>query len=94
MTADPFAAAADLVSRSAAAYASSIPEHPADDGFFGPGSVAWRVSADLSSPVAGLRALQMQALHPLAMAGRGPAQSTGARIQSAGWPPPPPTWPP
>jgi uncharacterized protein (DUF2236 family) len=69
VTADPFAAAADLVSRSAAAYASSIPEHPADEGFFGPGSVAWRVSADLSSPVAGLRALHMQALHPLAMAG-------------------------
>jgi uncharacterized protein (DUF2236 family) len=31
--------------------------------------VAWRVSADLSSPVAGLRALHLQALHPLAMAG-------------------------
>jgi uncharacterized protein (DUF2236 family) len=69
VTADPYAAAAGLVSRSAAAYASSIPKHPADEGFFGPGSVAWRVSADLSSPVAGLRALHMQALHPLAMAG-------------------------
>jgi uncharacterized protein (DUF2236 family) len=69
VTADSYAAAADLVSRSAAAYASSIPEHPADEGFFGPGSVAWRVSADLSSPVAGLRALHLQALHPLAMAG-------------------------
>ena len=70
VTADPFAGAADLVARSAAAaYASSIPERPADEGFFGPGSVAWRVSADLSSPVAGLRALLMQALHPLAMAG-------------------------
>jgi uncharacterized protein (DUF2236 family) len=69
VTADPYAAAAGLVSRSAAAYASSIPEHPADEGFFGPGSVAWRVSAELSSPVAGLRALHMQALHPLAMAG-------------------------
>jgi uncharacterized protein (DUF2236 family) len=69
VTADPYAAAAGLVSRSAAAYASSIPEHPADEGFFGPGSVAWRVSADLSSPVAGLRALHLQALHPLAMAG-------------------------
>jgi uncharacterized protein (DUF2236 family) len=69
VTADPFAAAADLVSRSAAAYAASIPEHPVDEGFFGPGSVAWRVSSDLSSPVAGLRALHLQALHPLAMAG-------------------------
>jgi uncharacterized protein (DUF2236 family) len=69
VTADPYAAAAGLVSRSAAAYASSIPEHPADEGFFGPGSVAWRVSSDLSSLVAGLRALHLQALHPLAMAG-------------------------
>ncbi len=69
MTADPFAAAAGLVSRSAAAFAASIPERPADEGFFGPASVAWRVSGDLSSPVAGLRALHMQALHPLAMAG-------------------------
>jgi uncharacterized protein (DUF2236 family) len=69
VTADPYATAADLVARSAAAYASSIPENPADEGFFGPGSVTWRVSTDLSSPVAGLRALLMQALHPLAMAG-------------------------
>ena len=66
---DPYATAAGLVSRSAAAYAASIPDHPADEGFFGPGSVAWRVSTDLSSPVAGLRALLLQALHPLAMAG-------------------------
>jgi uncharacterized protein (DUF2236 family) len=46
-----------------------VPEHPADDGFFGPGSVTWRLSTDLSSPIAGLRALTVQALHPLAMAG-------------------------
>jgi uncharacterized protein (DUF2236 family) len=69
MTADPYAAAADLVSRSAVAYAASVPEHPADEGFFGPASVAWQVSTDLSSPVAGLRSLLVQALHPLAMAG-------------------------
>jgi uncharacterized protein (DUF2236 family) len=31
--------------------------------------VAWRISGDLSAPVAGLRALLIQALHPLAMAG-------------------------
>ena len=31
VTGDPYAAAAGLVSRSAAAYASSIPENPADD---------------------------------------------------------------
>jgi uncharacterized protein (DUF2236 family) len=69
VTTDPFASAADLVGRSAAAYVSSVPDRPADDGFFGPGSVAWRVSTDLASPVAGLRSLLMQALHPLAMAG-------------------------
>ena len=31
--------------------------------------MTWRVTADLSAPVAGLRSLLMQALHPLAMAG-------------------------
>ena len=36
MTAEPYAAvAADLVARSAAAYASAVPTQPADDGFFG-----------------------------------------------------------
>jgi uncharacterized protein (DUF2236 family) len=69
VTTDSYAAATDLVARSAAAYVSGIPERPADDGFFGPASVTWRVSTDLSSPVAGLRALMVQALHPLAMAG-------------------------
>ena len=48
---------------------SGVPEDAADDGFFGPASVTWRMSADLASPVAGLRSLLMQALHPLAMAG-------------------------
>ena len=61
--------AADLVERSAAAFIAAVPERPADDGYFGPGSVTWRVAGDLSAPVAGLRALLMQALHPLAMAG-------------------------
>ena len=58
-----------LIERSAAAFASGMPERPGDDSFFGPASVIWRVSADLASPVAGLRSLLMQALHPLAMAG-------------------------
>jgi len=66
---DVYADAAGLVERSAAAYAAGVPERPADDGYFGPGSVTWRGSADLSGPVAGLRALLIQALHPLAMAG-------------------------
>jgi uncharacterized protein (DUF2236 family) len=61
--------ATGLVERSAAAYVAAVPDHPQDDGFFGPASVTWRVSADLSAPVAGLRSLLMQALHPLAMAG-------------------------
>jgi uncharacterized protein (DUF2236 family) len=69
VTADSYAAAAGLVERSAAAYVSGVPENPADDGLFGPTSVTWRLSADLARPVAGLRALMMQALHPLAMAG-------------------------
>ena len=69
MTADVYATAAGLVQRSAAAYVSGVPEDVADDGFFGPASVTWRVSGDLASPVAGLRSLLMQALHPLAMAG-------------------------
>jgi uncharacterized protein (DUF2236 family) len=66
---DVYADAAGLVQRSATAYAEGVPEHPADDGFFGPGSVTWRSTGDLSSPVGGLRALLLQALHPLAMAG-------------------------
>lgn len=66
---DGYADAAGLVQRSAAAFADGVPECPADDGFFGPSSVTWRASGDLSAPVGGLRALLMQALHPLAMAG-------------------------
>ena len=63
---------------------------PEDDGFFGPASVTWRVSADLSAPVAGLRSLLLQALHPLAMAGS-TSTATGGRIRSAGSRPPRPT---
>ena len=69
MIAGPPADAARLVARAAAAYVSGVPLASADDGLFGPGSVTWRVSADLGSPIAGLRSLLMQALHPLAMAG-------------------------
>jgi len=58
-----------LFQRAAAAFAASVPVEPADDGLFGPGSVTWRVHADLSAPVSGLRSLLLQALHPLAMAG-------------------------
>jgi uncharacterized protein (DUF2236 family) len=38
-------------------------------GFFGPESVTWRVHVDPSFSVAGLRALLLQALHPVAMDG-------------------------
>jgi uncharacterized protein (DUF2236 family) len=66
----PYAAdAAGLVERSAAAFIAAVPDQPADDGYFGPASATWRVAGDLSAPVAALRALLMQALHPLAMAG-------------------------
>jgi uncharacterized protein (DUF2236 family) len=39
-----------------------------DLGLFGPGSVTWRIHADPSSLVGGLRALLIQALNPRAMA--------------------------
>src|SRR3954463_5162932 len=38
-------------------------------GFFGPGTVTWRVHSDPSFSVGGLRALLLQALHPVAMDG-------------------------
>jgi uncharacterized protein (DUF2236 family) len=66
---DNYGSAVGLVERYAAALVSGVPERPEDDGFFGPGSVTWRLSADLSAPVAGLRSVLIQALHPLAMAG-------------------------
>ena len=69
MTAESYAAAVDLVARSAAAYVSGVPERPADEGLFGAGSVTWRVNTDLGWPIMSLRALMVQALHPLAMAG-------------------------
>jgi len=69
VTADLYGAATGLIERSAAAYVSGVPEDATDDGFFGPASVTWQVSRDLASPVAALRSLLMQALHPLAMAG-------------------------
>ena len=69
MTADVGAASGGLMERAAAAFAASVPDHPADDGYFGPDSVTWRLNGDLSAPVAGLRSLLVQALHPLAMAG-------------------------
>jgi len=81
-TADLYATATGLIERSAAGYASGVPEDAADDGLFGPASVTWRMSADLASPVAGLRSMLMQALHPLVMAGVD--QHSGWRRDPAG----------
>ena len=54
MTAEAYAAAEGLVERSAAAYVAGVPEYPADDGYFGPASVTWRLAVDMGRPVAGL----------------------------------------
>jgi uncharacterized protein (DUF2236 family) len=48
-----------------------------DPGLFGPESVTWRVHADPFMWVAGVRALYLQALHPLAI--RGVAQNSDFR---------------
>lgn len=49
--------------------AAAAPVEVGDPGWFGPESVTWRVHADASMFVAGIAALALQALHPLAMAG-------------------------
>jgi uncharacterized protein (DUF2236 family) len=38
-------------------------------GFFGPGSVTWRIHSDPAYHLGGMRALMLQALHPVAMDG-------------------------
>jgi uncharacterized protein (DUF2236 family) len=63
------AQAAGMLERGAVGFAASVPVHPADDGFFGPRSVTWRLTGDMITPLMGIRALLLQALHPLAMAG-------------------------
>jgi uncharacterized protein (DUF2236 family) len=42
---------------------------PGDVGLYGPGSASWRVIAEPAAIVGGVRALLVQLLHPLAMAG-------------------------
>lgn len=59
----------DMMAPLAQAYARAVPERPADGGLFGPRSLVWRVHRDRSFPLAGMRSLMVQALHPLAMAG-------------------------
>ncbi len=46
-----------------------MPEPKIDLGLFGPESVSWRVHREPILALAGLRALYLQSLHPLAMAG-------------------------
>jgi uncharacterized protein (DUF2236 family) len=52
-------------------------------GFFGPGSVTWRVHVDPTFSVGGLRALLLQALHPVAMDG---VARFSSGFQSDPWP--------
>jgi uncharacterized protein (DUF2236 family) len=40
-----------------------------DPGYFGPESVTWRIHEDAAMLLGGLRALMLQTMHPLAMAG-------------------------
>jgi uncharacterized protein (DUF2236 family) len=42
---------------------------PTDPGLFGPESVTWRIHGDSAMLLAGFRALLLQAVHPLVMAG-------------------------
>ncbi|HVQ88775.1 MAG TPA: oxygenase MpaB family protein [Actinomycetes bacterium] len=42
---------------------------PGDVGWFGPGSTVWEVNGSLATLVGGIRALLLQACHPLALAG-------------------------
>jgi uncharacterized protein (DUF2236 family) len=52
-------------------------------GFFGPDSVTWRVHVDPTFSVGGLRALLLQALHPVAM--DGVARNSGS-FRTEPWP--------
>ncbi len=63
------------IQRSVRTFVSGSPEPPPprdpelDPGLFGPGSVTWRVHADSSMFVGGLRSLLFQTLHPPTMQG-------------------------
>ncbi|NOX29584.1 MAG: DUF2236 domain-containing protein [Actinobacteria bacterium] len=48
---------------------SDITEPAGDPGLFGPDSIAWRVGQDPAALLGGVRALLLQTVHPLAMAG-------------------------
>lgn len=62
---DPGAAAGCPMGRGAAAGAAL--HDRADDGYFGPESVSWRVFADPSSKLGGVAAILLQSLNPMMM---------------------------
>jgi uncharacterized protein (DUF2236 family) len=73
--ADPVAQVRRELQRRVRLLIAGTPDPPAHDpdrvdpGLFGPGSSVWRVHADPAMFVGGLRALLLQTMHPLAMAG-------------------------
>lgn len=54
---------------SRAAVVTADADDPGAAGFFGPGSATWAIHADSCMLAGGLRALMLQTMHPLAMAG-------------------------
>jgi len=72
---DPIEQVRRRLQRSLRVLVSGSPEPPArsapraDDGLFGPDSITWRVHADASMFIGGLRSLLIQTLHPQVMAG-------------------------
>ena len=61
--------------------ASPRPSDPGDPGLFGPDSATWRLHSDPLMGVAGLRALLLQALHPVAMR----AVGDNSRFREQAW---------
>ena len=51
------------------AAAAVDPDEPGAQGYFGPDSATWLIHADSCTLAGGLRALMLQTMHPLAMAG-------------------------
>ncbi len=43
--------------------------YPGDPGLFGPDSISWRITGDISALIGGIRALLVQAAHPEVVAG-------------------------
>src|SRR2546428_13049451 len=62
----------------AKAYQRAVPEHPADDGLFGPRSMVWRVTRGRRVPSAGLRFPRLHAVPPLVTAARRPDRPLAA----------------